>query len=214
MSVCFLAGWQGTDVLFRCERNHARPDWRACALSGARKVISSFELECPGRRRLARSRRPLAQRDVSESVFSMDGDIAPLAELANLAETICARRDLGRGHARAIHGPKGTGLAAAARALLPKFSRSSHTCGKAVASAGAFVCGPLSERASLESRPHISFFDRAYAIFRHPQIGAAIGLAKEIMNEERASLLYRAATFARPCKPMAFDPQGLPARVP
>ena len=47
---------------------------------------------------------------VSESVFSMDGDIAPLAELARLRERYGCHWLLDEAHAAGIYGPNGAGL--------------------------------------------------------------------------------------------------------
>ena len=77
---------------------------------------------------------------VTDSVFSMDGDIAPLAELLALAETHDAWLLVDDAHGFGVLGPQGRGALAAAglahwRLLLV------GTLGKAAGLSGAFVAG-------------------------------------------------------------------------
>lgn len=75
---------------------------------------------------------------VVESVYSMDGDLAPLAELADL----CARRGaaliVDEAHATGLYGPTGAGRIEAL-GLRDAVFASVHTAGKALGCAGAFV---------------------------------------------------------------------------
>lgn len=79
----------------------------------------------------------------TESIFSMDGDIAPMAELVALKEKYGFKLYLDEAHAFGVAGPGGRGIAAAADAAAHCDVRVA-TFGKALASAGAFVlCSPL-----------------------------------------------------------------------
>lgn len=73
-----------------------------------------------------------------ESVYSMDGDRAPLRELALLAERYQAQLIVDEAHATGVFGARGQGLCSEA-GVQPLVAI--HTCGKAWGSFGAFaVC--------------------------------------------------------------------------
>lgn len=73
-----------------------------------------------------------------ESLYSMDGDFAPLADLVALADAEGALLIVDEAHATGIWGPEGRGLAApfAHQENLVTL----HTCGKALGVQGALVC--------------------------------------------------------------------------
>lgn len=74
---------------------------------------------------------------VVESVYSMDGDVAPLEDLFAIAERHEAFLMVDEAHATGVYGAQGRGLAA------PYEGRENlvivHTCGKALGAAGALV---------------------------------------------------------------------------
>jgi 8-amino-7-oxononanoate synthase len=72
---------------------------------------------------------------VTESIFSMDGDRAPLAEIGELAEAHGAFFMVDDAHALGVWGAHGEGLAAAH----PRVDLLLGTFGKSLGSAGAFV---------------------------------------------------------------------------
>ncbi len=76
-----------------------------------------------------------------ESVYSMDGDKAPLAELYTLAEEYDAFLVIDEAHGTGVFGEQGKGLA---HALIMRkgYERiiTLHTCGKAVGVAGGILC--------------------------------------------------------------------------
>ena len=76
----------------------------------------------------------------TESVFSMDGDRAPLAGIVELKERYGAWLMLDEAHAVGLYGPLGQGLAAAA-GLAGRIEIRMGTLGKAVGAAGGFICG-------------------------------------------------------------------------
>ena len=73
-----------------------------------------------------------------ESLYSMDGDFAPLADLATLATEESAFLIVDEAHATGIWGPEGRGLAAPFAHLENVVTL--HTCGKALGLQGALVC--------------------------------------------------------------------------
>jgi 8-amino-7-oxononanoate synthase len=199
------------DVIFSDERNHASLI-DGMRLSGARKVIyAHLNLNVLEDALRQEAGAPWRKVIVSESVFSMDGDIAPLAELANLAEKYGAALILDEAHATGVHGPKGHGLAAAA-GITPKVLAIVHTCGKALASAGGFVCGPAILKEHLLNHARTFIFSTALPPYFAAQISAAIGLA-EGMNKERASLLHRAATLRAALQADGFDTAGSASQI-
>jgi 8-amino-7-oxononanoate synthase len=76
---------------------------------------------------------------VTDSVFSMDGDIAPLADIVELANRFDARVMGDEAHATGAVGPGGRGAVAAA-ALEDDVDVIVGTLGKALGSYGAYVC--------------------------------------------------------------------------
>jgi 8-amino-7-oxononanoate synthase len=76
----------------------------------------------------------------SESIFSMDGDHAPLAGIVELKERYGAWLMLDEAHAVGLYGPLGQGLAAAG-GLAERIEIRMGTLGKAVGAAGGFICG-------------------------------------------------------------------------
>jgi 8-amino-7-oxononanoate synthase len=77
---------------------------------------------------------------VTESVFSMDGDQAPLAGMAELCRRFDARLIVDEAHGTGIIGEKGEGLVQATGLEASCFARI-HTFGKAVGCHGAIVVG-------------------------------------------------------------------------
>jgi 8-amino-7-oxononanoate synthase len=77
---------------------------------------------------------------VAETLYSMDGDIAPVDDLARVALQHEAMLLFDEAHATGVFGAQGRGIAAhleGAENLL-----SLHTCGKGLGVEGALVCGP------------------------------------------------------------------------
>ncbi len=77
---------------------------------------------------------------ITESVFSMDGDLAPLKSIATICEQYNAALIVDEAHATGIFGPRGEGLVVA-EALQEKVFARVHTFGKAMGCQGAAVIG-------------------------------------------------------------------------
>lgn len=73
-----------------------------------------------------------------ESLYSMDGDTAPLSELAAIAERHDAMLVIDEAHATGVHGPQGKGFAQSLGAHENHIIV--HTCGKALGAQGALIC--------------------------------------------------------------------------
>ncbi|UFH55220.1 8-amino-7-oxononanoate synthase [Spirosoma sp. KNUC1025] len=76
-----------------------------------------------------------------ESVYSMDGDLAPLREIADLCDQYGAALLVDEAHATGIYGPNGEGLVVAL-GLQERVLARVHTFGKALGVHGAAVVGP------------------------------------------------------------------------
>ncbi len=74
-----------------------------------------------------------------ESVYSMDGDLAPIGGLMALARAFDAMLIVDEAHATGVFGATGRGLC---EGLEGDALITLHTCGKALGAAGALVCGP------------------------------------------------------------------------
>ena len=126
------------DAVFSDELNHASII-DGCRLSGACiRIYQHNDVEhldallagTVARRRLV----------VTESVFSMDGDSAPLTAICDLAERYNAMVMVDEAHATGVVGPEGRGVIAA-EGLQHRVAVQMGTLGKALGTFGAFVAG-------------------------------------------------------------------------
>ena len=77
---------------------------------------------------------------ITESFFSMDGDLAPLADIVDLAERYGAQVIVDEAHSTGCFGPGGAGCIDAA-SLRKRVLATVHTGGKALGVMGAYICG-------------------------------------------------------------------------
>jgi 8-amino-7-oxononanoate synthase len=129
---------QRGDVVFSDELNHASII-DGCRLAGAETFVyrhaDTEHLEWGLRR--AAGRQALI---VTDGIFSMDGDIAPLPVLADLSRRHRCRLLVDEAHATGCIGPGGRGSVAAA-GLTDEVDVIVGTLGKALGGYGAYVCG-------------------------------------------------------------------------
>ncbi|WP_421850113.1 8-amino-7-oxononanoate synthase [Novosphingobium sp.] len=140
-----------------------------------------------------------------ESLYSMDGDRAPLAELARLAEQHEAIMLIDEAHATGVFGPDGRGLAAALDGRADTVVL--RTCGKALGCEGALVCGPAVMRDFLVNRARPFIFSTAPS----PLMAAAVREALRMLADEperRAGLMARVAQAEAALAPWGAEVTG------
>jgi len=199
------------DLVFSDALNHASII-DGIRLSGARKEIYPHgdlnALEAALRAHAGEACRKIV---VTESVFSMDGDVADVGAIVSLAGRFGASVIVDEAHATAVHGPGGRGIVAASNntdnvlAVL-------HTCGKALASAGSFVCGSAVLKEHLVNHARTFIFSTAMPPYMAAQIRAALRLARG-MNAQREKLLATARQFSGALQSEGWNTSGTESQI-
>ena len=116
----------------------------------------------------------------TDGVFSMDGDIAPLAELAKIAGKYAAWLMVDDAHGLGVVGPNGRGTVAQAGLGIQQVPVLMATLGKAFGCFGAFVAGSedLVETLIQQARTYI------YTTAPPPAVAAATCAALKLVREE------------------------------
>jgi 8-amino-7-oxononanoate synthase len=183
------------DLVFSDAANHASLI-DGIRLSGARKVIyPHLDLNFLEHSLRIHQNETCRKLIVTESVFSMDGDIAKIAAMHKLASRYGTSLIVDEAHATAVHGPGGAAMVAEA-GLTQEVLAVVHTCGKALASAGAFVCGSRVLREFLINHARTLIFSTAMPPYMAGQIRAALRLARA-MDGERKMLLDNSLATAQ-----------------
>jgi 8-amino-7-oxononanoate synthase len=157
----------------------------ACLIDGAR--LAGAELrryphrDVDGAARRLRARPGVPALLATDGVFSMDGDLAPLRELAALASAEGATLMVDDAHGLGVLGPDGAGSVAAADLTADEVPVLMATFGKALGTFGAFVAG---SRALIEAlvqfaRTHV------YTTALPPALAAATLAAVRVARMER-----------------------------
>jgi 8-amino-7-oxononanoate synthase len=120
-----------------------------------------------------------------ESLYSMDGDRASLAELAALADANDAVLVIDEAHATGVFGAGGRGLAAALEGRENVITL--HTCGKALGCEGALVCAPAVVNDFLVNRGRGFIFSTAPSPLMAAAVRAALRII-ETADDRRAKL--------------------------
>ncbi|MBA2225860.1 aminotransferase class I/II-fold pyridoxal phosphate-dependent enzyme [Thermogemmata fonticola] len=125
---------------------------------------------------------------VTESIFSMDGDLAPLQDIVELAERYGAHLIVDEAHSTGCYGVNGSGLVDALH-LRSRVLATVHTGGKALGLCGAYICGSHLLKEYLINRCRHLIFTTALP----PLLGAywCKGIQRVINDNSGRELLFR-----------------------
>jgi 8-amino-7-oxononanoate synthase len=178
------------DIVFSDRANHASII-DGIRLSGARKIVFphrnlDFLEDALRKPAFGTARKFIAL----ESVFSMDGDRAPVSDLLALADRYDAYLIFDEAHATGVFGPQGRGLVAEAVAGANPAARERvvavvHTCGKALAGVGGFVSCSETLKQYLVNRARTFIFSTALPPYLAAQMLTAIRIAAGADRERR-----------------------------
>jgi 8-amino-7-oxononanoate synthase len=169
-----------TDLVFSDERNHASI-LDGIQLAHARRVKFPH-CDAAALARLLRAAPRDAQRFiVTESLFSMDGDFAPLADYAALARETGAALIVDEAHAVGVYGARGSGLVEE-NGVNDGVFITVNTAGKALGVVGAFVAGPSWAIDYLVQRARPFLFSTAPP----PPLAAALDASLTLIENEPA----------------------------
>jgi len=148
---------------------------------------------------------------VTDSVFSVDGDLAPLQGLVELRDRYGAMLMVDEAHATGVLGPHGAGLAKAL-GLTHRIDVHMGTFSKALGSLGGYVAGDLRLIEYLHNRAR-SFI---YSTAMPPPVLGAIAAALNIVVQEperRRYLLSEAQSFRQILTQAGFDILGSETQI-
>ena len=131
---------------------------------------------------------------VTESVFSMDGDLTSLRDVCDIAERNDAVVIVDEAHATGMYGARGSGRVEEL-GLRDRVFATIHTGGKALGSGGAWVAGSRTLRDVMVNRARSYIFSTAPL----PIQGAALGAALDLVEREpdRRREVHRKSTLLR-----------------
>jgi 8-amino-7-oxononanoate synthase len=127
---------------------------------------------------------------VTESVFSMDGDQAPLSPLVDLKERYGAWLMVDEAHATGLYGPNGSGLIAAS-GLSGRVEVQMGTLGKALGASGGFIAGSRTLIEYLINRARSFIFSTAPMPAAAAAALAGLRLAQGPIGREGRDHLWR-----------------------
>ena len=166
------------DVVF-CDRlNHASLV-DGCGLSGAKLRVYRHDRLDVLERELSKAESDARQWIVTDSVFSMDGDIAPLAELCGLADRFGADLIVDEAHATGVFGDKGRGVCELS-GTESRVAVRVGTLSKAVGCLGGFVACSESLRDWLWNSARTQMFSTALP----PSVCAAATASLQVIRDE------------------------------
>jgi len=182
------------DVIFSDSLNHASLI-DGMRLSRARREIFPHRDWAALERLVSRHSGATPRFIVTESLFSMDGDEAPLRQYARISREHDCALIVDEAHAVGIYGARGSGLIEESGIGEDVFL-SINTGGKALGVSGAFVSGSAAAVDYLIQRARPFIFSTAPP----PAVAAGLDAALDIIESEhdrRASLLANAMTLRR-----------------
>jgi 8-amino-7-oxononanoate synthase len=174
-----------------------------CRISGAEVVVTPHADAAAVEAALAAAPgRPAVV--VTESIFSVDGDLAPLAELHAAARRHGALLLVDDAHALGVIGPAGAGAVAAAGLAGEPDVVVTATLSKSLGAAGGFIAGPAPLARHLVDTGRTFIFDTAPP----PAVAAGALAAVDVArgsDGRRVELADRAATLVRRLRAAGLD---------
>jgi 8-amino-7-oxononanoate synthase len=166
------------DLCVQDKLNHA------CLIDGARLAGCDLKryvhADVDSARRQLRSQPDAAALLATDGVFSMDGDTAPLRELAALCKSELATLMIDDAHGLGVHGDDGAGSVSAAKLSEDDVPVLMATLGKAIGVCGAFVAGSAALIDGLTQFARAHIFTTALP----PALAAAASAAIDIARFE------------------------------
>jgi 8-amino-7-oxononanoate synthase len=169
----------------------------AAKLSGAKLRVFAHNdlndlediLKWAGKNRTAQAQVLIA----TESIFSMDGDAAPLREIVTLKEKYDAWLMVDEAHATGLYGAHRRGLAEAL-GVSDRIEIQMGTLGKALGASGGYICGSRALVDFLINRARSFIFSTAPIPAAAAAARAGIQLAQSAEGSERAAQLWAHVT--------------------
>src|SRR5438067_3767405 len=150
---------------------------------------------------------------VVDGVFSMEGDVAPLPEIADLCSRFGARLMIDEAHALGVLGARGAGTCELF-GIEDRVDLRMGTFSKSLASCGGFIAGPAEVIDFLRVQSRAFMFTAAAV---PAAVAAALQALRIIRSEEGAELLARTLENARYLHTGLSEPGlrvGAPTRLP
>ena len=142
---------------------------------------------------------------VCESVYSMDGDIAPIRELLGLCEKYNAYLVVDEAHATGVFGAQGKGIT---HGLKSENLITLHTCGKALGVAGGIVCASRDIIETLINKARGFIYSTAPMPLQAVLVSKALELCAAA--DDQRTRLFQLCEFARQNFPSTPSPSPSP----
>lgn len=195
------------DAIYSDAYNHASIV-DGCRLSRATKHIYPHNDVDALEQLLQTDKKPQRKLIVTDSLFSMGGDLAPLPKLGELAERYGAMLMVDEAHATGVFGEHGRGVVEHFAAEHPRLHQQVHvrvgTLSKAIGAAGGFVCGSQSLIRWLTNRARTYVFSTAQPAVSSAAALAALQIVRE-QPERRRNLLQTADHVRRELQQQGWD---------
>jgi 8-amino-7-oxononanoate synthase len=188
------------DAVFADRLNHA--SLNDAALLSRAELRRYAHLDLEALERLLAHTRARRKLIVTDAVFSMDGDLAPLRELAAAAERHGAWLLVDDAHGFGVLGPEGRGALAHCGVRSPRVLYMA-TLGKAAGVFGAFVAGEPEVIETLLQRAHTYIYTTALPPLLAEAIRTSLRIVRE-GSERREQLARLIATLRQRLRPQRW----------